>query len=424
MSKLPDPNSLFPGPMVTPGLPDMKSLFEGINFTPELPDTKGLFAGVEVMSELPDPNSLFPGPTVTPGLPDMKSLFEGINVRPELPDTKGLFAGVDVMSELPDPNSLFPGPTVTPGLPDMKSLFEGINFTPELPDTKGLFAGVDVMSELPDPNSLFPGPTVTPGLPDMKRLLAGVTVVPEFPNTKSLLEGLKVTPAWLDTNKQFEVVNVVPEQLEIGRNLKHLSDGLYSFLDGRDTGILRHDRKPSPTADSTSVPSQLLFRAPFDFGFDFVLVPDSIGATKAYSRPDPLYWTMFRALERQLRSVIKEHLLSLIGTNWVKQRVPHDVRQRWYDRQDEERAAGRTVYEEIQYADFMDLYKVIERRDNWRDVFQEIFRSKEDIGVSFNRLHPVRKALAHCRPLSKMDVLTLLSETSRIFERLSGRKLH
>ena len=37
MSKLPDPNSLFPGPTVTPGLPDMKSLFEGINFTPELP---------------------------------------------------------------------------------------------------------------------------------------------------------------------------------------------------------------------------------------------------------------------------------------------------------------------------------------------------------------------------------------------------
>ena len=351
-------------------------------------------------------------------------LFEGVNFTLELPDTKGLFAGVDAMPRLPDPNSLFPGPTVTPGLPDMKRLFEGINFTPELPDTKGLFAGVDAVPKLPDPNSLFPGPTVTPGLPDTKRLLAGVTVVPEFPNTKSLLEGLKVAPAWLNTNKQFEFVNVVPEQLEFGRNQKRLSDALYGFLDSRDTGMLRPNRKPTPTADSTSVPSQLLYRAPFDLGFNFVLVPESIDASKAYSRPDPLYWAVYRDLERQLRSVIREHLFSLIGTKWVKQRVPPDVRQRWYDRQDEDRAAGRTVHEEIQYADFMDLYKVIERRDNWRDVFQDIFRSKEDIGVSFNRLHPVRKALAHSRPLSKMDVLTLFSETSRIFERLSGRKLH
>ena len=86
--------------------------------------------------------------------------------------------------------------------------------------------------------------------------------------------------------------------------------------------------------------------------------------------------------------------------------------------------AGRSVYAAIQYADFMDLFAVITRRDNWREVFQQVFRDRDDIKTAFCRLHPIRKAIAHGRPLSRIDTLTLVNETARIFNALGLTVLH
>ena len=309
---------------------------------------------------------------------------------------------------MPDTKGLFEGLNVTPALPDMKCLFQDMKVTPRLPDTKSFFGDVQVASELPHTKGLFEDLNVTPGLPD----------------TKSLLEGLRVMPEWLGTNKLFEVVDITPGVIDFRASLLDISTIRDSFIDGGDAGVLRADLKSAPSSDTIFSCDQLLFRAQFDLRFDLAPMPHPIDLGGAYSTPDHLYSVVFRELERKLRSVVREHLFRLAGTNWVKQRVPPDVKKQWQERQEEDRAAGRPVYEEIQYADFMDLYKIIARRDNWRDVFQEIFKDREDIGVSFNRLHPVRKALGHSRPLSKMDVLVLISETSWIDERLRVRQLH
>ena len=97
------------------------------------------------------------------------------------------------------------------------------------------------------------------------------------------------------------------------------------------------------------------------------------------------------------------------------------MRERWEDRQKEDRDAGRTVYDAIQYADFMDLAEVVGQSNNWREAFQPIFHNREDFIVSLRRLHPVRKAIAHSRPVGRVDVLTLVSEATRIFSALGMR---
>ncbi len=122
--------------------------------------------------------------------------------------------------------------------------------------------------------------------------------------------------------------------------------------------------------------------------------------------------------------LVAQRLEKLAGPNWIRQRIPQAMRKRWMERQEEDRADGRSVYAAIQYADFMDLANVIMRRDNWREVFQEIFRNPHDIAVSLQRLHPIRKAVAHSRPLGRADVLTLVSEATRIFHALGMRVLH
>lgn len=72
----------------------------------------------------------------------------------------------------------------------------------------------------------------------------------------------------------------------------------------------------------------------------------------------------------------------------------------------------------------MDLADVIVQRNNWREAFQQIFPDKAEIEVSLHRLHPIRKAIAHSRPLDHADVLTLISESNRIFGWLRIRILH
>ncbi len=142
-------------------------------------------------------------------------------------------------------------------------------------------------------------------------------------------------------------------------------------------------------------------------------------ATNGYSAKfDPTHNTIFVAVEQRLRRFVSQQLKGQVGHGWVKQRVPDMVRQRWSERQNQERSEQRPVFALIEYADFMDLHDIIVKNDNWKELFCHVFKDKDDFSVSLRRLHPIRKALAHSRPLGRADILTLAAETRRIFDAL------
>ena len=189
-------------------------------------------------------------------------------------------------------------------------------------------------------------------------------------------------------------------------------------------GAVSAHRNSGPMPLSPSSYDHLKLKLEFDLRLEMAPVPKPIESSVPYASPDPRHWMVLCELERRLRILVRDHLINLSGSKWVRQRVPQDVREHWYNRQDEDRADGRPVCELIEYANFMDLLKIVARSDNWRDVFQSIFRNKDEITVSFRRLNSIRKALAHGRPLSQMDVLILTAETSWIFGKLRIRALH
>ena len=175
-----------------------------------------------------------------------------------------------------------------------------------------------------------------------------------------------------------------------------------------------------------SVPSDeaLLARLEFCVSLGPTPIPPAIEAADPDAAFDSRYWCILNALEQRLRSVVERNLSCSVGSKWIRQRVPRDVRERWMRRQEEDRVTGRPVYSAIHYADFMDLADVIARRDNWREVFRQVFGDCADITTTFRRLHPIRKSIAHGRPLSRVYVLTLISETVRIFHALPLTVLH
>ena len=187
---------------------------------------------------------------------------------------------------------------------------------------------------------------------------------------------------------------------------------------------LSADRSPKSISHPRPPPNLYMYELDLALQFELAPVPQAIELNAPQASSDPQHSKMLCELERHLRNVVRNRLTSLVGRDWVRQRVPLDVRKRCQERQDENRADGRPVYDLIEYADFMDLPKIIVQSDNWRDVFEEIFRIASEVDVSFQRLNPIRKALAHSRPLSQEDVLTLAAEATRILGRLRIRVLH
>ena len=186
-------------------------------------------------------------------------------------------------------------------------------------------------------------------------------------------------------------------------------------------------RLRTPTANDTYLESDftpLKSNEDRKFTPEFLLYQRQIPIPEAVESPDPdacfgpVFWCLLTNIEQHLRVTIEKNLTELSGSNWIRQRVPENMRKRWEQRQKEDRRTNRLVYSLIYYADFMDLVSIIIRRDNWREVFKSIFKSESEIQISLKRLHPIRKSIAHSRPLSKDDILTLASEANQILSAL------
>jgi hypothetical protein len=162
----------------------------------------------------------------------------------------------------------------------------------------------------------------------------------------------------------------------------------------------------------------IVFTAGFRFNVVGLPTPQAIEAGDPDAVYDPSHNTVLTSVERHLRHTVETKLVGLDGAAWVNRRVPEGVRKRWAERQNEDRQLGRPVYGLIHYADFMDLADVITQGANWREAFGAIFCNSEDLRVALHRLHPVRKALSHSRPLCRADVLTLVAEATRILKAL------
>ena len=194
--------------------------------------------------------------------------------------------------------------------------------------------------------------------------------------------------------------------------------------DERDAAAVRAGLNPDLIAFPRAAYGEVVLAAGFNVRFTPMTAPQASESADLDTAFDSMHWRLLTELEQRLRHIVEKTLTELVGSNWIKQRVSQSVRQRWEERQENDRIAGRPVYATIQYADFMDLADVVGQTNNWDDVFQPIFQNREDFTVSLRRLHPVRKSIAHSRPLCRADVLTLVNEATRILGALGMRVLN
>jgi hypothetical protein len=112
-------------------------------------------------------------------------------------------------------------------------------------------------------------------------------------------------------------------------------------------------------------------------------------------------------IEVGLREFIIEALESKCGSRWWKERLPSDVLTNFREGRKCERNITwcRLIpHHPMHYTDFPDLRKVIERRDNWKDVFQPILKRKEILTSTLSELEPIRNTVAHNRKATEEDL--------------------
>ena len=126
-------------------------------------------------------------------------------------------------------------------------------------------------------------------------------------------------------------------------------------------------------------------------------------------------------LERYLRGLIQVRIIEPNKSN-LKNKIPPEMIEEWKSRKEEEEKNPLIDgnYELIDYSDFTDLKHIFEKGRNYK-LFEDII-NQEHFKVVISKLHemdPIRKKIAHSRPLSKkeLDRLILYTEDiSKIFK--------
>lgn len=136
----------------------------------------------------------------------------------------------------------------------------------------------------------------------------------------------------------------------------------------------------------------------------------------------PYAYEIIKKLEENLRQIIKSEL-SKISSDWWKQRVPEDVRKNADIKKIKNESpwswlkSGTHI---IDYIDFTDYYKIISRRDNWNNIFKNIFYDKEKLIFKLKELEPIRNAIMHSRNLSSKQLNRLQLYAEDIIEMIQN----
>jgi len=127
---------------------------------------------------------------------------------------------------------------------------------------------------------------------------------------------------------------------------------------------------------------------------------------------------MLRHLEGRIRAFIDTHMQRLHGDDWHLRQLPSDVGAAWQEKTQRASENGKPYRRPIDAADFTDYEKIIVRKDNWREVFQGVFKRREFVIECFARLYFPRVLIAHSNLelITNEDLLLFLVEARRLVQ--------
>jgi len=136
-------------------------------------------------------------------------------------------------------------------------------------------------------------------------------------------------------------------------------------------------------------------------------------------------YTLLFVIEVGLRELIVETLTAKCGPLWFKERLPGDILKAYREARNYERTIRwlqLVPHHPMYYVDFPHLRVVIERSDNWEDVFQQLFERKDLFVATLNDLEPIRNRVAHNRKVSTEDLRIVETAYAKISAAVGNKR--
>lgn len=140
----------------------------------------------------------------------------------------------------------------------------------------------------------------------------------------------------------------------------------------------------------------------------------SADSQEEYSKRAKKAFDILQRFEIALRRFIVQVMHSTYGNDWMKRQLPPTMLAAWVEKKEKAVKAGQAEELLIEYADFSDYKAIIERSDNWKSIFKNVFVRQEDVRESLQRLYPIRIATMHARHITSDDELLMVVETKRV----------
>ena len=128
---------------------------------------------------------------------------------------------------------------------------------------------------------------------------------------------------------------------------------------------------------------------------------------------------LIQKMETKLRDFIEDRMVQSVGSSWYKRRIDHAILQSWREKRKNSKSRREADIPLIAFADFTDYERIILRKDNWNELFQDVFGHRESVMESFRRLRPIRVCVMHARMITQDDQLYLYVEVKRILSAIN-----
>lgn len=119
-------------------------------------------------------------------------------------------------------------------------------------------------------------------------------------------------------------------------------------------------------------------------------------------------------LECLLRHFIDHTMTKVHGSAWPARRLPKEKVTAWEKLSQQLKQHTTRTFPILAFLQFTDYEMMICQEDNWNEVFYSIFKSREYLRESLQRLYPIRNDAMIGRPITKQDELLLYVETKRL----------
>jgi hypothetical protein len=131
--------------------------------------------------------------------------------------------------------------------------------------------------------------------------------------------------------------------------------------------------------------------------------------------------------ENAVRELIIDLFQVRYGERWYKKRLPPDVLDKFRKAIEHERNIKwiRLIpHHPIYYLDFPDLKKIIDRIDNWEEIFKDLFGTRKEVITNiFSELEPIRNRVAHNRKAVERDLFIVKEAHSKLSEMLGNKRM-